>query len=109
MSVQRFVLVLAQLIDHGLNAQHEEFIAQMQTELKILLAGSIVEHRIDKRHQCRLEIHIVPIRIGGSIQIVDNALEAATFCGKFLKVQHRLQHLAMSTGYQTNSSQYLQC
>lgn len=88
MPVQRFVFMRSQLIDDRLNAQHQELVAQMQPEFQILLTRSIVKDSVNERHNGRLKIHIIPVGSGGSIQIVDDALESSAFGGKSLEMQH---------------------
>lgn len=105
MPVQRLVLVRPQLVDNRLDAQHQKLVAQMQSKLQILLARSVVQHGVNKRHDGRLQIHIVPVRARRSVQIVDDALESCALRGESLEVQHRRQHLLVAAGHQTDGAQ----
>lgn len=62
------------LIDDMLNAQHEQFVAQMKSELQIIFSGPIIEQGIDERHDCRFQADIVLVLANAAIQIVDDRL-----------------------------------
>ena len=73
--VERLILVRAQFVDHRLDAEHEQLVAQVQPELEVVLARAVVEQSVQKRHDRRLEAHIVPVRADAPVQIVNDCLD----------------------------------
>lgn len=74
--VERLVLVRAQFVDDGLDAEHEQLVAQVQPELEVVFAGAVVEQGIQERHDRRLEADVVPVRADAPVQVVDDCLSS---------------------------------
>lgn len=64
----------AQFVDDGLDAEHEQLVAQVEPKLEVVLARSVIEQRVQKRHGGRLEADVVPVRPDAPVQIVDDCL-----------------------------------
>ena len=56
MPVQGLVLVLLQLLDDGLDPEHEELEPEVESELEVLRPGAVVQHRVHEGHDGRLQI-----------------------------------------------------
>ena len=97
-----------QLVDDGLDAQHEQLVAQVQPEFQIVLAGSVVEQGVQEGHDGSFEAHVIAIGPDAAVQVVDDRLEAGALAGVTLEVQHGLQDFAVTAGHETNGAQDLQ-
>ena len=64
-----------QFIDDRLDAEHEELVTQVETELKVVLSRTVIEQCVQKRHGCRLEAYVVAICADAPIQIVNDRLK----------------------------------
>ena len=64
----------SQFVNDGLNPQHKELIAQVQSEVQVLLAWPIIEDGIHKRHDCSLETHFIPVDTSAAVQVIHNPL-----------------------------------
>lgn len=108
MPVESLVLVLPQLLDNRLNAEHQQLVSQMQSELERHLARPIVQHRVDERHDCRLQGQVVFVDTEVLVEIIDYTLEARSLGMILLEVQHGLEDLAVAAWHQTDSTEDLQ-
>jgi len=108
MPVERLVLVLPQLVDDGLDAEHQQLVSQMQPELERHLAGSVVEHGVDEWHDRCLQRQIVLVDPKVLIEVVDYRLEARSLGMVLLEVQHGLEDLAVATRHQADRTEDLQ-
>jgi len=106
--VERLVLVLSQLVDDGLDAEHQQLVSQMQAELERHLARSVVEHCVDERHDRRLQRQIVLVDPKVLIEVVDYRLEARSLGMVPLEVQHGLEDLAVTARHQADRAEDLQ-
>ncbi len=74
MSVKGLIFMCSQFINGRLDAKHEQLVAQVQPELEVVLARSVIEQRVQERHSGRLETDIVPIGPNTPIKIVNDRL-----------------------------------
>lgn len=44
--VKRLIFMRPQFVDDGLNAEHEQFITQVQPELEIVFSRAVIEHGV---------------------------------------------------------------
>ena len=85
-SVESLVLVLPQLVDGRLDAQHQQLVTEVEPELQVLLAGTVVEDGVEKRHDGRLEVDVVPVLARAPVQVVEDALKPSALARKCLQM-----------------------
>lgn len=108
MPVERLVLVLPQLLDDRLDTEHQQLVSQMQPKLERHLAGPIVQHSVDERHDRRLQGQVVLVDAEIFVEVVDYTLEARSLGMILLEVQHGLEDLTVAARHQADSAEDLQ-
>lgn len=80
----------------------------MQPKLKRHLARPIIEHRVNERHDRRLQGQVVLVDAKILVEIVDYTLEARSLGMILLEVQHGLEYFAVTARHQADSAEDLQ-